>query len=101
MTHPRIWFKFAADCILREIHERRRKWTWEYFSKRRDERKRYVKLYMDSQLNPQEFQESDDARELDELEHQLSYDDLRFYRSIARAKLRKETTCKLIQAMHR
>ncbi|KAI8057703.1 hypothetical protein BDF22DRAFT_772292 [Syncephalis plumigaleata] len=89
-THPREWFKFAGNCILSEIHERRQKWTWDHFARRRDERKAYVRLFMDSQLEPQWFPGSDDAAELAELERELSYEDIRFYRSIARAKLRKE-----------
>ncbi|RKP26494.1 hypothetical protein SYNPS1DRAFT_27818 [Syncephalis pseudoplumigaleata] len=89
-THPREWLQFAGNCILSEIHERRRKWTWDYFARRRDERKAYVRLFMDSQLEPQWFPGSDDAAELAELERELSYEDIRFYRSIARAKLRKE-----------
>jgi hypothetical protein len=37
--------RFAGLMILREVHEKNHKWTWEHFAKRRDDRKRYVELF--------------------------------------------------------
>lgn len=39
-------WKFATKAILNEVHERNRKWTWQYFEERRDNRKQYVELYV-------------------------------------------------------
>ena len=41
---PLAWFKFAATCILDEIHEQNVKFTWDYLKQRRDDRKSYIKL---------------------------------------------------------
>ena len=38
----RALFKFAQEAILQEVKERHRKWTWDYFRQRRDDRKLYV-----------------------------------------------------------
>jgi vacuolar protein sorting-associated protein 13A/C len=38
----RALFQFAQKAILQEVKERHRKWTWDYFRERRDDRKLYV-----------------------------------------------------------
>jgi vacuolar protein sorting-associated protein 13A/C len=38
--------KFAMRAIAAEVHERHHRWTWDYISKRRDMRKRYVDIYV-------------------------------------------------------
>nr|CAG8504476.1 8535_t:CDS:10 [Entrophospora candida]CAG8514013.1 6898_t:CDS:10 [Entrophospora candida] len=79
--NPRAWLQFAGNCILSEIRERNRKLTWEYFAERRDDRCAYVKLYKDKRL---------DHLTPAQLEIKLSYEDIRFYRSIAKSQLKKE-----------
>ena len=85
---PRAWLQFAGKAVLEKIHDRNQKWSWEYFRERRDDRRRYIELFKkkkkDEKLNPPEIQE------IDALERKLSYDDLRFWRSLARNQLRKE-----------
>lgn len=85
---PRAWLEFAGKAVLDRIHERNRRWSWEYFAERRDDRKKYISLFKkkkkDEKLTP------DETTELDALEHKLTYDDLRFWRSLARNELRKE-----------
>jgi vacuolar protein sorting-associated protein 13A/C len=80
-------FKFAGKAILEQVHDRRKGWTWGHFRERRDDRKRYVELYKKklpgTLVGPQ-------LGEVDALECKLSYEDLRFYRSIARSELRKD-----------
>ncbi|KAM7212439.1 putative vacuolar protein sorting-associated protein [Rhypophila decipiens] len=85
---PRAWLKFAGDAILSKIHERNRRWSWDYFRERRDDRKRYIELFKKKKQNQQLTPpESDD---LNKLEWKLDYEDLRFWRSLARNQLRKE-----------
>ncbi|KAI0321342.1 hypothetical protein OF83DRAFT_1274656 [Amylostereum chailletii] len=86
-SHPRALLKFAGQAILDGVHERNRKWTWAYFAERRDDRHRYVELFKKTQLNAQTPQ---DASVLAALEKKLSYEDIRFYRSISRSELRKD-----------
>lgn len=85
---PRAWVIFAGRAILNKIHERNRKWSWSYFKERRDDRTRYIQLFKkkkkEEKLTPEETQD------LDRLETKLSYEDLRFWRSLARNQLRKE-----------
>ncbi|KAI0033184.1 hypothetical protein K488DRAFT_78064 [Vararia minispora EC-137] len=83
----RALLKFACAAVLDEVHERNRRWTWTYFAERRDDRHTYVDLFKKKQLN---LQTPEDAQNLDELEKKLGYEDIRFYRSIARSQLRKD-----------
>ncbi|KAG6911962.1 hypothetical protein DXG01_000210 [Tephrocybe rancida] len=78
---------FAAKAILEGVRERNRKWTWSYFAERRDDRNTYVDLYEKKALN---LLAGAELHDIDALERKLSYEDIRFYRSIARSRLRKD-----------
>jgi vacuolar protein sorting-associated protein 13A/C len=85
---PRAWLKFVFGVVHAKIKERNRRWTWPYFKERRDDRIRYIQLFKkkkkEDKLTPAE------TEELDKLEWKLSYEDLRFWRSLARNQLRRE-----------
>ncbi|KAI9800700.1 MAG: hypothetical protein M1825_004022 [Sarcosagium campestre] len=85
---PRAWLKFAGDAVLSKIHDRNRRWTWDYMRERRDDRRRYIELF--KLKKKEQAMAADDASELEKLERKLSYEDLRFWRSLARSQLRKE-----------
>ena len=50
-NRPRALLTFAGNAILDSVRERRRRWTWAFFAERRDDRRRYVKLFKKKQLN--------------------------------------------------
>ncbi|KXS98876.1 hypothetical protein AC578_10852 [Pseudocercospora eumusae] len=85
---PRAWLQFAGKAVLDRIHDKNKRWSWAYFAERRDDRRRYIELFKkkkrDEKLTPEE------TTDLDKLEHKLIYEDLRFWRSLARNELRKE-----------
>ena len=85
---PKAWLKFAFDAVLVKIKERNKRWTWGYLRERRDDRVHYIELFKkkkkEEKLTPAETQK------LENLEKKLSYEDLRFWRSLARNQLRKE-----------
>lgn len=85
---PRAWLQFAANSVRDKIHERNRRWTWAYFKERRDDRNNYINLF--KKKKKEEKLTADEANDLDKLERKLSYEDLRFWRSLARNQLRKE-----------
>lgn len=85
---PKEWFRYTAKSILNEIHEKHYKWSWEYFAKRRDQRKAYVKLWK-IKVSHKQFSASE-SEEFDKLEEELPFEDIKFYRSLARNELRKE-----------
>ncbi|KAH8730883.1 hypothetical protein GQ44DRAFT_672868 [Phaeosphaeriaceae sp. PMI808] len=85
---PAGWLKFAGKAVLDKIHDRNRKWSWEYFKERRDDRLRYIELF--KKKKREEKLTPDEAKDLDQLERKLTYEDLRFWRSLARNELRKE-----------
>ncbi|KAG5647989.1 hypothetical protein DXG03_007023 [Asterophora parasitica] len=78
---------FAGKAILEGVRERNRKWTWGYFAERRDDRNKYVDLFERKVLN---LLAGAELHDLEALERKLSYEDIRFYRSIARSRLRKD-----------
>ncbi|KAI1104805.1 vacuolar protein sorting-associated protein 13 [Jackrogersella minutella] len=93
---PRAWLKFAGNAVLSKIHDRNRRWTWEYFRERRDDRRRYIELFKKKKANHQFSPQ--DIDDFDELEWKLEYEDLRFWRSLARNQLRKENAAALKNA---
>ncbi|KAJ5606070.1 hypothetical protein N7510_008851 [Penicillium lagena] len=85
---PRAWMKFAGDAILSKIHDRNRRWTWDYIKERRDDRIAYINLF--KKRKREEALSSEETKTLEALEWKLSYEDIRFWRSLARNQLRKE-----------
>lgn len=85
-TQARI--RFATTSILEEVRERKRKWTWAYFAERRDDRNKYIELFQRKLLNTLVVGKG--LEEFQVLEKKLSYEDLRFYRSIARSRMKKD-----------
>ncbi|KAF4508140.1 hypothetical protein G6O67_004556 [Ophiocordyceps sinensis] len=85
---PRAWFQFAGNAVLGEIHERNQKWTWDYFRERRDDRVRYTQLF--KKQKQQQQLSATENEDLARLEWKLNYEDLRFWRSLARNQLKKE-----------
>ncbi|KAI0145262.1 vacuolar protein sorting-associated protein 13 [Xylariaceae sp. FL1272] len=85
---PRAWLKFAGDAVLSKIHERNRRWTWDYFRERRDDRLRYIEIFKKKKANQQ--LSAEETEDIDRLEMKSGYEDLRFWRSLARNQLRKE-----------
>ena len=85
---PRAWIRFAGQAVLRKIQDRNRRWTWDFIRQRRDDRVRYIELF--KKKKKVQTMTADETKELTQLEEKLSYEDLRFWRSLARNQLRKE-----------
>jgi vacuolar protein sorting-associated protein 13A/C len=85
---PHAWLRFAGQAVLEKIHDRNKRWSWAYFKERRDDRIRYIELF--KKKKKEEKLTPDETTEIDKLEHKLTYEDLRFWRSLARNQLRKE-----------
>lgn len=85
---PRAWLKFAGQAVLDKIHDKNRRWTWDYFRERRDDRLRYIELFKKKKREQALTKEEDENYK--KLEWKLTYEDLRFWRSLARNQLRKE-----------
>ncbi|KAI9744725.1 MAG: hypothetical protein M1818_001650 [Claussenomyces sp. TS43310] len=85
---PRAWLKFASNAVLSKIHDRNRRWSWEFFKERRDDRNRYIQLF--KKTKQEQAMPPEESEELKKLEWKLSYEDLRFWRSLARNQLKKE-----------
>ena len=90
---PRAWLRFAGNAVVSKIHDKNRRWSWDYFKERRDDRIRYIELFkkqkQQQQLNAKE------SEDLNALDRKLGYEDLRFWRSLARNQLKKENAAAL------
>ena len=85
---PRAWFRFAGEAVLSKIRDRNRRWTWDYIKERRDDRIAYIDLF--KKKKREEYLSPAEADEFDRLQRKFNYEDLRFWRSLARNQLRKE-----------
>lgn len=85
---PKAWFKYAGDVVLSQVNEKNKQWTWEYVLGRRIDRLRYIELYKKKTTNPP--LSALDTDEYNMLEKTYSFDDLSFFRSLAKAELKKE-----------
>lgn len=85
---PKAWLTFAFKSVHGKIRERNRQSSWEYIKERRDDRLRYIELF--KKKKKEEKMTPEETEELTNLEKKLSYEDLRFWRSLARNQLRKE-----------
>jgi len=85
---PRAWLVFAINAVRERIHDKNKVWSWAYMKERRDDRIRYVELF--KKKKREEKLDTDQSADLERLEKKLSYEDLRFWRSLARNQLRKE-----------
>ena len=85
---PKAWVRFAGEAVLRRIKDRNRRWTWDFMKERRDDRNRYIELF--KKKKKAEKLTALETEALTKLEEKLSYEDLRFWRSLARSQLRKE-----------
>ncbi|ONH69567.1 Vacuolar protein sorting-associated protein 13 [Cyberlindnera fabianii] len=91
--HAKEWFRYAAESVLSEIHEKNYRWSWDYLRQRRDDRKAYIGLWKQKLKLPDISQDLSDAhsnKALRELEVKLPYEDIKFFRSLARSEMRKE-----------
>ncbi|KAF9888012.1 hypothetical protein FE257_009402 [Aspergillus nanangensis] len=85
---PRAWLQFAGNAVLGKIHDRNKRWTWDHIKERRDDRIAYIDLF--KKKKREGALSGPDATEFDRLQWKLSYEDIRFWRSLARNQLRKE-----------
>lgn len=86
---PYKWLQYSFQTIYNEIHERNYKKTWDYIKKRRDQRKAYIKLWKKYLIDKNSLT-PDDKKSIDQLEIDCEYDDLKFYRSLAKLQYKKE-----------
>lgn len=77
---PKKWLQYTFKCVFNEIQERDYRWTWDYFKKRRDQRKEYVKMWT---THLEGTENAEDIKERENLENECEYNDLKFYRELA------------------
>jgi vacuolar protein sorting-associated protein 13A/C len=102
---PKQWWKFLHEAIFKQVREKREKWTWAYFKKRKADRVRYIQLWRLHKLNkvrrrrcaravahsqfaPQMSEA--EKNELAKMEVDLAFDDIILYRSLSDALLKGE-----------
>lgn len=92
--NPKGWFKYAASCVIDEIHQKNEMWTWDCIKRRCEQRQLYVDLWMKKlQLGnvEEKLPDQEDEELLEKLHTELDYDTIVLFRSVAKkeyAKLR-------------
>ncbi|KAL6717664.1 Vacuolar protein sorting-associated protein 13 [Lecanora helva] len=85
---PKAWLRFAFRAVLTKIQDRNRQSSWDYIKERRGDRIQYIRLFKKKKKD--EKMTNEEIENFTNLEKKLSYEDLRFWRSLARNQLRKE-----------
>lgn len=86
---PLAWFRYAAKTVLDGVKEKRRHWSWDYIQKHINDQKKYVELYKQwyrSRSSDREFT-SEDRCAFNSIETEYSYEQLLFFRSLAKKQL--------------
>ncbi|CAI4602875.1 CPI_1c_G0034240.mRNA.1.CDS.1 [Saccharomyces cerevisiae] len=85
--NPTEWFKYIAACVINEIHEKNKMWTWESMKEKCEQRRLYTKLWVEKlKLKNLEAPLRDPIQEaqLSELHKDLTYDEIILFRSVAK-----------------
>lgn len=85
---PRAWLKYAGNVVLDGISQKNKQWSWDYLLGRRVDKIRYIELYKMKSSRPP--LSPGDLLEYNTLEAKYSFDDLKFFRSLAKAELKRE-----------
>lgn len=91
---PALWFKYAANCVLSEIHEKNYKSSWEYIKERRNKRDEYVSLFKKKLTLPDindPLPNVEEEKRLHALDVELSFDDIKFFRAFTRREFCQES----------
>eukprot|EP00026_Physarum_polycephalum_P000020 Phypoly_transcript_00020.p1 GENE.Phypoly_transcript_00020~~Phypoly_transcript_00020.p1 ORF type:complete len:3396 (+),score=660.90 Phypoly_transcript_00020:132-10319(+) len=88
---PRAWWKYAYNVVLIDVKMRRERQSWTYILARRKQRLEYINLYKRKQdlkwLTPLK---KDELLRLNDLEEELTFEDIVYFRSMADAEIKKE-----------
>lgn len=88
VDEPEIWFKYAVTCILEKIKDRNKTRLWLNVIKRRQTRKKYVGLFKKKEVEG--ALSTEELGNFKMLEEILNFEDIKFYRSLARSEMKEE-----------
>lgn len=87
--NPSEWFEYIARCVLNEVREKNRMWTWDNIKDIGHKRREYIELWIKklklSDIN-EDLPSKKDNERLRELHIQLDFDSITLFRSIAKRK---------------
>lgn len=87
---PAGWIRYAGQVVLYKVHKKREQWTWDYLLARRKDRLRYIQLY---NMGPKSLT-GNELEEFNELEKKYSFEDLKFFRKLAKAEQKENKQMK-------
>lgn len=85
---PRALWSFAISAVCYSV--RKSRWSWAFFRERRDNRKRFIELYIRSTKFGRPLNAGEEA-ELGRVKKSLTTADSRFYHSLAERQIRRTT----------
>ncbi|SCV00936.1 LANO_0F09296g1_1 [Lachancea nothofagi CBS 11611] len=84
--NPKAWFKYTAEAVLQEVHEKNYKCSWDYIKWRRDRRIEYINLWkmkLAAETKAQTLN-TEDVEKLKALHQCLSFNDIKLFRALAK-----------------
>ena len=90
---PKLWFKYIGSCVLSEVREKNEMWTWEHIKKTADQRREYIKLWIEKLASGDiDKKLTDEAKEnrFVALEKSLPFEQLILFRTVANRKYMEE-----------
>ncbi|GAM25606.1 hypothetical protein SAMD00019534_087810 [Acytostelium subglobosum LB1] len=88
---PRAWWRYCAEVYRESIRKKIQQRSWSYIQRRRQDRKEYVQLF--KKLQGVEWVDAisdKETKRLQEMEDELGFEDIVYFRSLARRELAKE-----------
>ncbi|KAE8077724.1 hypothetical protein FH972_016258 [Carpinus fangiana] len=86
-----LWWHYAQESVLSDIHKKLKKTSWRYFGQRLNYCRKYVNLYKTKldYLRREQSIDEDILRELEQMEKESDLDDILSYRSAAEHELQE------------
>jgi len=88
ITNVRQRWRFAIDCVLGDVRDKRSKLTSTYFDKRRKDRLEYI-YYYKLKKRKKHLTEAHQIK-LENLEREYCFEDIVYFRSLAEAQIKSE-----------
>jgi len=87
---PQMLWNYALSCILADIREKKKTWTWSYITQNKKYRQQYVAIYKKKKKLGEDKLTKEEKVQLETLEAELSYENVLIFRRIANTLLMKE-----------
>lgn len=92
MQNPREWFKYSIKCVLTEIKDKNKQYTWENMQHFANMRRQYIECWKKKLLAQRDNTNVDEAvlQELENLHKVLTMDQIMLFRTLTKKQILKD-----------